>query len=78
MDGGKPAVKEGAPSAPSQHPAHPTTKISDQDTTLMGHVPSAVTAKKFAKTLRLTSDQLVSICWHLLFSLSYLVCELAP
>jgi hypothetical protein len=31
------------------------------------------TAKKFAKTLRLTSDQLVSVCWP---SPSYLVCEL--
>ena len=36
------------------------------------------TAKKFAKTLRLTSDQLVRICLHLLFFFpsSHLVCEL--
>jgi hypothetical protein len=39
-------------------------------------LPETTTAKKFAKTLRLTSDQLVRICLRLLFSSSHLVCEL--
>ena len=39
-----------------------------------GKLP-ATTAKKFAKTLRLTSDQLVSFALRLLFSSSHLVCE---
>jgi hypothetical protein len=59
------------------HPAHSLTKISDQDTTSTRHALSATTTKKFAKTLRLTSDQLVSVCWRFFLS-SYLVCELFP
>jgi phosphatidate phosphatase LPIN len=39
-------------------------------------ISATTTAKKFAKTLRLTSDQLVRICLCLLLSSSHLVCEL--
>ncbi|KAF8806324.1 LNS2-domain-containing protein [Phlegmacium glaucopus] len=57
----KSTIKESVPSNPPRYPVRPTTKVSDQDTTAMRHALSATTAKKFAKTLRLTSDQLKTL-----------------